>query len=133
MNVPALDIKDILEAESSLALTFATDLFVGKEPPNPNNSVTIFDTPGRRPMLGISTGNDYFFPSVQVRVRNEDYTTGWNLINDIKEKLHGRANETWNGAYYALIECVIEPSLLGWDDNDRVWFVTTFDLQRRAV
>jgi hypothetical protein len=34
MNPPSIDIKDTLEAESSLALTFATDLFVGIEPAN---------------------------------------------------------------------------------------------------
>lgn len=46
MNAPSVDIKDMLEAESSLGLTFTSDLFVGHEPNTPDETVTIFDTPG---------------------------------------------------------------------------------------
>lgn len=131
MNAPSIDIKDIIEAESSLALTFATDLFVGREPAKPNDCVTIFDTPGGPPQLTTEKGEDYFYPSIQIRVRNKKYTTGWTLINDIKEFLHGKGPETINNALYTVIFCSIEPALLDWDDNERARFVTTFNLQRR--
>lgn len=130
MNIPSIDIKDIIVAESSLALTFATDLFIGQEPAEPDNCVTIFDTPGFPPQLTYKKGEDYFYPSIQIRVRSQNYTTGWNLINDIKEFLHARSHETINATVYEVMICSIEPALLDWDDNERARFVTTFNLQR---
>lgn len=136
MNAPSVDIKDILEAESSLGLTFITNLFVGKEPATPDNCVTIYDTPGMAPDITLKgkseDSQNLKRPSIQVRVRNNNYVTGWNLINDIKEVLHLISGETWNGTLYDSILCVIEPAMLNWDsENDRVHFVSTFNIARR--
>ena len=131
MNPASVDLKDLLEAESSLGLTFATDLFIGREPATPDDCVTIFDTPGGPPMQTFKQGEDYYYPSIQIRVRNTNYLTGWNLINDVKVLLHNRAQEVLNSTLYSAIICTQEPALLDWDENDRARFVTTFDLQRR--
>lgn len=131
MSAPSVDIKDMIEAESSLGLTFATDLFIGREPLSPDDCVTIFDTPGFPPDLTLNKTEIYNRPSIQIRVRDRSYTTGWNLINNLKVFLHGLAHETWNSSYYSLIECSIEPAHLEWDKHDRAVFVTTFDIQRR--
>ena len=131
MNAPSVDVKDMLEGESSLGLTFAQNLFVGFEPPEPDDAVTVFDTPGYAPDLNYDKSERYDRPSVQVRVRSKSYTIGWNLINSIKRLLHGKAHETWNGTYYSLIKCTQEPAILDWDDKGRVRFVATFDIQRR--
>jgi hypothetical protein len=134
MNCASEDVKDILEAESSLGLVFATNLFIGLEPPMPNNSVTIFDTPGYPPMLTLSGGTEKFDrPSVQVRVRNAGYTTGWDLINDIKVLLQNVCNSgpvTWNGTVYMSIRALNDPFLLDWDDKIRPRFVCNFDIER---
>ena len=132
MNVSSEDIKDMLEEESSLGLTFATDLFIGREPATPNNCVTIFDTLGGGPQLTMGDDNDdYYNPSIQIRVRNNSYITGWNLANDILISLHGRADETYNETLYTLITCTSGPALLDWDDNNRARFIINFYLQRR--
>jgi len=132
MNAPSEDIKDMLEAESSLGLTFATDLFIGKEPSSPDNTVTIFDTSGLPSTLTLDeNSNDYEKPSVQIRVRNRAYDTGWALIQEIKEALHSRAHEIWNGTLYTIIYCSSGPAMLDWDNNDRVRFIINFNLQRR--
>ena len=133
MNVPSVDIKDILVAESSLGLTFAINLFVGKEPATPSDCITIFDTPGKPPVLTFEgkNGEGYFYPSIQIRVRNLDYRTGWELIDSIKEVLHGINNEVWNSTHYDVIKCTQEPFLLDWDENGRARFVSTFDIQRK--
>jgi hypothetical protein len=131
MNAPSTDIKDMLEAESSLGLTFGTNLFIGREPPTPNNTVTIYDTGGDRPDLHMDRNERYDRPSIQIRVRNISYEAGWSLINDIKDSLHGRAHETWNGTYYSVIYCYIESTFLDWDNNNRVRFVASFNIQRR--
>ncbi len=131
MNPSSRDVVDMLDGESSLALTPATDLHMGREPANPDNVVTIFDTPGFAPQLTFAQGEDYFYPSIQIRVRNNDYLAGWALINDIKNLLHGKGAETWNGTLYSLIKCSVEPALLDFDDHNRARFVVTFDIQRR--
>jgi len=130
MNAQSEDIKDMLEAESSLGLTFGTDLFIGKELSKPDNCVTIFDTYGFPPLLTLD-GGGYYYPSVQIRVRNNDYRTGWALIHDIMVSLHGRAHETWNETLYTVIYCSSGPAFLDWDENDRARFVCNFDMQRR--
>jgi hypothetical protein len=134
MNSTSEDIKEMLVADSSLGLVFASNLFIGKEPATPYNSVTIFDTPGFPDELlldGSSNGNSYQYPSVQIRVRNTNYTVGWSLIENIKASLHGRARETWNGTLYSVIMCSSGPALLEWDDNSNVKFIVNFNIQRR--
>jgi len=131
MQAPSIDIAEMLEAESVLALTFGTNLFVGKEPITPANCVTIFDTYGHAPQLGLTT-QGYEFPTIQIRVRNIDYVDGWNIIESIKEKLHGIGNITWDGTFYAAIYCAYGPGLLDWDDNSRARFIINFNIQRRS-
>jgi hypothetical protein len=131
MNAQSEDIKDILEAESSLGLTFATDLFIGKEPDSPDDTVTIFDTMGFPDDMTYDATEIYERPSIQIRVRSNDYMTGMALAKDIKDSLHGRGNETWNGTLYAVIRSVGGPALMDWDVSDRARFIINFNLQRR--
>ena len=132
MNATSVDIAAMLEAygNSELGLTLTANMFVGREPTTPDNCVTVFDTPGYGPQLTMDAAQ-YEFPSVQIRVRNRTYVAGWNVINGIKDALHGRAHETWNGTLYSVIVCANGPFLLDWDENNRARFVVNFDIQRR--
>ena len=83
MKPSSYDIKDILDmyGESSGFgdLVFsgsAINVFLNKEPAKPINCVTIYDTPGRPPYLGL-TEVGYEYPSIQVRVRNIKQDDGW--------------------------------------------------------
>jgi hypothetical protein len=133
MQATSFDIKDMLEAESALGLDFATDLFIGKEPAEPKDCVTIYDYAGYPPYLGLGGEVGYEYPSIQIRVRNHKYEDGWDKINEIKDALHGRHGEIWNGTLYTLIKCSSGPALLDWDDNGNARLVVNFDLQRRDV
>jgi hypothetical protein len=130
MNAPSIDIVAMLEDESVLGLTFTENLFIGKEPAKPDDCVIVFDTGGLPPQLTLGD-QGYEFPSVNIRVRSRDYQTGWNLIDDIKTLLHGRAHETWNDTLYTVIYCASGPVHLDWDENSRARFVVNFDMQRR--
>lgn len=132
MNAPSVDIKDMLESDSSLGLVCGKggNLFIGREPDTPDNTVTIFDTYGRPGKLTMDNAL-YEYPNVQIRVRNNDYRTGWNQINEIYLSLHGRAHETWNDAIYEVIICSSGPAMLDWDDNGHVRFIINLNLQRR--
>ena len=131
MNVGSVDIVEMLEEEVSLGLTFATNLFIGFEPKKPDNTVTLFDTGGFGPQLTFNRDEKYDYVNVQIRVRNNKYDEGWDMINNIKNALHGRAHETWNDAYYSLIHCSSDIAFLDWDENRRARFVVNFELQRR--
>lgn len=130
MNIPSEDIRDMLEADSSLGLIYATNLFIGKEPPKPIDCVTIFDTPGYPSPLTLDN-QLYQKPSVQIRVRDSSYLDGMALAQNIMLSLHGRAGETWNGTLYTVIYCSSGPALLDWDDNNNSRFFINFEIQRR--
>jgi hypothetical protein len=139
MNSSAKDIREILEEydesandSSSLGLNYQDNLFIGREPPYPINCVTIYDTPGMSPYLGLNDVG-YEYPSIQVRVRNTKYSDGWSLIEKIKTALHGKNQIPWNGTLYSLIYCTSGPALLEWDDNGNAVFFCNFNLQRRPL
>jgi len=131
MNAASDDVKDMLLADSSLNLDFGINLFVGREPSNPDNCVTIFDTPGFPPLATLGNDCAYQYPAIQILVRNRSYLVGYALIRSIVELLHNHGPETWNGAVYCSILCSSEPALLDWDDNGRARFFVNFNLQRR--
>ena len=135
MNAPSVDIRHFLEAygeSSGMGLDFAVNLFIGKEPAKPINCVTIFDTPGFAPDLGLSN-QGYERPSIQIRVRNVSQSNGWTMIENIKNLLHGLSHQTINGTLYTVIYCSSGPALLDWDDNGHVRFIVNFNLQRRVA
>lgn len=131
MNATSEDIVSMLEAESVLGLVFKTNLFIGKEPSKPPATVTVFDTPGFPPQLAL-TDQGVEYPSVQLRIRDVDYMTGWQKAEEIKAVLHGRANEEWGDAFYMAVYCSSGPALLDWDENDRPRFIINFNLIRRT-
>lgn len=130
MNPASIDVKDMLVAESTLALTFATNFFIGGEPTKPNNTVTIFDTPSFPPDKYLDPAERYYTSSIQILVRNTSYETAASTARDIMELLHLRANEIWNGTMYTVITATGEPAFLDRDANNRARFVTNFNLQR---
>jgi hypothetical protein len=130
MNVPSFDIKDMLEADSSLGLNFADNLFIGKEPVSPKDTVSIFDTSGFPPELTFDN-KVYEYPSIQIRIRNRKYQDGMLLAHSIMISLHGRSKQTWNGTLYTVIYCSSGPALLDWDENGNCRFIINFNLQRR--
>lgn len=129
MNSTSVDIKDIIDADSSIG----TDVYVGKIPSSPDNCTVIFDSGGRPSMLTYNEEEKLEYPSIQVYVRNNDYRTAMGVASSIISRLHGRANETWNGTYYALIKHLNGPMFLEWDDNQRVIIVSNFNVMRREV
>lgn len=131
MNPASEDIKDMLVAESALALTLGTTLHLHREPAKPDNCVTIYDTPSFPPDLSFVQGESYYRSSVQIRARNFDPDVALSQLRDIMDVLHNRAQETWNATLYTVIQATGEPALLAWDENNRAIYIINFNLQRR--
>ena len=132
MNPFSEDIKNMIEAESSLGLVALDNLFIGRKPSKPNDCVTIYDTDSITNST-LSKGEEYYTDAVQIRVRNTDYLTGWALINAIMLSLHGRAQETWSDTLYMVIITTSGPAMLTWDDNNRVIFIANLQCKRRKL
>lgn len=133
MNLVTTDIKDMLVGESSLGLTFATDLFIGRMPNNPDNCVCLYDLAGQAPLLSLqkSTSN-YYYNGLFIKVRNTSYQAAWNKAFAILQFLHAHGNVVLNGTLYTLIRALENPQLIEWDENNRPVFGCNFEVQRRA-
>ncbi len=137
MNAPCKDIAGILNDESFLGLTKNVDLFYSFLPPEKidvigANIVSVMDNGGDEPMLQLQkVDSDYYFPSVNVQVRNTDFDTGYAQMFAIFQFLHGTNAVVVDSTYYALIKAINEPQLLHRDQNNRYVFVVNFDIQRR--
>jgi len=127
MNITSVDIKDMLESESSLGLNFGVDLFIGREPSTPNNCVTVFDSVGDISDLTLDGVVVLDYPGIKIQVRNTSYLAAGNLCKQIKGFLNGKNNEIWTNTTYLVIKCVGGPALLDYDSNNRArWFVNFF-------
>ena len=133
MNPISEDIKDLLEADSSLELELGVNLFVGMEPPTPDDCVTLYDTGGRGPQLTFNRNEHYYHGRFQVRIRSKSYLIGMNLAQTLMDYLHGRGHEEINSTDYNLIQAGSAPAFIGRDANHRLLFVVNFEVQRREA
>lgn len=132
MNPVSVDVKDMLEGETILGLVFSENLFVGREPATPNNCVTVYDPPGGSVDITLNAKEEpYYRHDFQVRVRNVSYMAAWEKAEAIMNVLHGWANEVYGEVFYAAILCTTPPTLLTWDENNRVVFIVNFMAHRR--
>lgn len=136
MKSTSEDIKEMLQyylgtSGSNSAGIDMYDIFIGREPAEPTNTISVFETAGYPPQLNMDKEEKYEYPSFQIRVRSTSYTEGWSQVSAIKDVLHGRANEQWGDVYYIVIYCQSGPALLDYDKNQRVRFIINFNCQRK--
>lgn len=89
MSSPAQILSKLLHDSANFTLVEGTDLFIGREPDQGNETqVTVYDTGGgtQNDRLAI----DEFF--TQVRVKAKTYSTGWDLIRSIQRELQSHAS-----------------------------------------
>ncbi len=134
MRPVSVDMKDLLEAEFDLGLRFTENLFIGREPSDPNETATIFDMGGLAPMQTLDPTEHYFYEPFQVRCRAENYERAYELCYDIMVFLISQAQVTVNeDTLYSIITCTSGPAHLEWDENNRCLFIVNFLTQRREV
>lgn len=132
MNSSSVDIKDYLESSASATgLVFNTDLFISREPEEPDAVVTIYDTTGEDAQANYV----YKKPNIQVRIRSprQDYITGYATAESIFDALHGLANITINSTRYIGIWAIGDINLIMWDENDRAILTVNFRIHRTTA
>lgn len=133
-NAPSRDMKDLLVAASVGVFGVNPDadgwsIFIGNEPDEPDNTITIYDTPGEAPHPKFRL--DY--PRFQVRVRCRTYDAGWLKIEEVKSALLGLPSQTINGTIYEGIWAVTESAFLLRDGRNRSVFTSTWRIIREPT
>jgi len=103
MTSPATDLATYMAA-GGLGLTVGTDLFVAMQPTTVLDCVTVYDTGGFPPNQSYSGEVFIGRPTVQIRVRNSAFATGYALavaINGLlRAVVHQTLSSTWTlGAF----------------------------------
>jgi hypothetical protein len=114
------DVKDILNAASISGGTWP--LFIGSEPADPNNCITLYDTPGESPNPKWLLD----FPRFMVRLRSTDYVAGFNKIEEVKEALLGLPSQTIGDIRYVGVWVVLDTHFLLADSRGRSIFINTY-------
>lgn len=131
MSSVAKDIADLLAADSDVALTFATDLFVGRIPDSPIVATAIIPTAGRP-----SSDNrqiEYDRHMVEIVSRGTNYETTDALMRSIKSLLVNTSNTTINGSKYTVFTCMVPVYLLAYSENNHPIFSMIFEVQRQTA
>ena len=135
MNSVVEDIRNMLEQDSSLGLELGDNLHLYREPPKPNDCVTLFEVPGMPPIitLGEKDTKQYEKPSLNIRVRNTDAVNAYALAYQIIEVLNLTSHEIWGDYLYTSIYSTSQPFELDWDENNRIRISLNFNIQRRLI
>lgn len=127
MNAPSEDIKDIL-VTAGIGV-FGTDLFIGREPTQPNDCITIYDTGGGEP-------NPKWLQdevTIQIRSRAEDYQTAYTNIYNARDKLLGRPAEVVNTTNYIGFWATTDIMAIEKDKKERSILVVNFRIVREPA
>lgn len=130
MTPVSKDISVILESVLTLDLSLGVNLFIGTEPAEIAECVTLYDIPGAFPSVSLSN-EEYKYEAFQVRIRGAEYLRTYERACDIREALKNKDNAMHNGNFYTIIKCVTLPYHLGRDTKNRQIFIINFETQRR--
>jgi hypothetical protein len=120
MSSPAADIRDYLTGE------VGGTIFANHEPDLPANCVTIYNTGG----LPGDVDNDFYRPTIQIRVRCLEPEAGFALMEQLMLALALPVSFTENGWRYIGAGSTTEPEAIGRDDKQRFLIVQNFQIMR---
>lgn len=136
MSSPAEDFVTILTdstvAVGSLAASSGWSVHLSCLPDDgqtPDTCIACYDKGGVDP-----EPHDILRPSVQVLVRGDvfGYRAAWTKAAEIRDALHERVNETWNGTRYIQIMCRGDIIDMGYDEKNRPMLSVNFEVQRTS-
>ena len=102
-------------------------IHVAREPLDPANTVTIYDTGGPAP---VHYGVGLRQPTVQVRVRAESYIAGMGKQGEIFAWLNAIQDATIGTHVYLGVHLTTDFLAIGRDDNERHLITANYQIQR---
>jgi hypothetical protein len=132
MHSPSKDITRLIQ-QNLLGLS-GNSLFIGKEPAQPNNCITVYDMGGGVQDAKFAVDEDF----VQIRVRDVNYTTGYDKMSAIKlllEGLNGFADVSVEPVSSEIVGIWVESQIafLKSDENGRNIFTMTLKIVRKET
>jgi len=133
MSIMVKDIADYLATKGIGTVT--VDLFYGSEPSSPNDCITVYEYGGSPPDLQA----ELEFPGLQVRARNDSYTSAREKLGAIQTALEQIGNEydptlaegiTINGTFYPSIKAVSGVLPLREDESERTILVQNYTVMK---
>lgn len=124
MTSAARDIADYLAANG--VGTIGTDVNAHREPPTPNDTVTVYATGG----LPGDLDNDFFRPTIQIRVRCVNPEQGMERLESIVNILGFPVSFEQGDWRYIGVGTTTEPEPIGFDDKQRALIVQNFQIMR---
>lgn len=100
-------------------------VYVGREPLEPPNVVTVYDTGGPPATVLPSIRA----PSIQLRVRSEDYVTGWTKCQELYRTLVSLTSLDRPGVRVVSWVPSTDILAIGRDDADRFLFAVNFNVR----
>ena len=110
--------------------TGGTDLFIGRLP-EVDNCIMLDQTGGVEPDRDLPIEK----PTIQVTVRNTDYTDGFDKLKSIYDLLHQKKDDLVlesGGVDIMIVNALNEPSHIGEDESSRHLWTCTFVFNLRS-
>lgn len=109
--------------------TYATDIFISKEPENPDNCVTVYSTGGLPDGCLDRDARENERLLFQIRVRNNKYLSAHSKMEDIRTVLEKELLNYDSGTFSVIIESL--PIPLQRDTKNRVIIVVNCSCLRK--
>lgn len=123
MTIPiTLDMRQLLINASIGSNGGNWPIFIGSEPADPANCITLYDVAGEAPNPKWLLD----FPRFQVRVRSNGYLDGFTKAEEIRDALLGLPSQTIGDIRYDGIYVVTDTFFLMADGRQRSIFVTMY-------
>lgn len=121
-----------LESEGIGSTTGANvNIFVGKQPPEPNNCITILGLIGNE--LPDVTIGELNYPRFQVLIRNVDYEDGSEKLRQVRQALHAAIALDMPNYHVLRLHAQQEGYPIGEDEQGRPEFSINFYGETRYV
>lgn len=106
-----------------------TNLFLGFEPDSPKNCITFYDEQATTPSESSCLKIDMF--GIQVLVRNSNYNSGYEIINNIHKTVTGFGGRSLvnNGDVVSYITVETSPYSLGKDNDGYNQFTAHYNIR----
>jgi len=129
MTSPAYNLAQHLETKGvgTFGGSSSWAISVSREPVEPDDAVTLYDTGGAAPVLFNEKTRD---ETIQVRVRSKDYLSAYNKHDEIFGFLNAIINETIGGDDFIGVWLQSDILNVGRDDNDRQILTANYRLER---
>lgn len=124
MTTPAYIIAQHLESVGfgTIGAESGEAIFISREPDEPSEVLTVYDTGGENP---DTFDQDLFRNTIQIRVKSDNYLTGYEKQKNIRLELLASVNQV-SGIIRAFQIGGIND--IGTDDKERFLFTTNYSL-----